>query len=366
MKKIDNDWIKLVASGTALIIIYKLFNNYGDITRIFKYILDVLFPIILGAAIAFFLSKPAEKIASAFEGSRLGFLKKRSLLLGVLTIYVLIFIVLGVAVKFVAPGIYKNIEELAQNVPVYFKTVQSFVAENEILSRFNSFDMLSEKLASVFDLKQINRYIGIISGIANSFITFFLAIILSIYMIIEKKAMFAFFDKLAKRFVPDKKRRFIRIYGRKTVDRFYSYFAGLAVDALLVGTVSAVFFWAIKIPYAALLGVIIGFGNLIPFFGPIVSNVLIFSVSAITAGPFKALWVIIFQLVFGQIDGNIIQPKIISSSTGISPLLVLAAVIVCGELFGFVGMIVGVPVCAVAKDLILDYLEDGRLDGADG
>lgn len=362
MKKIDSVWVKLVLSGTALILIYKLFNNYGDITKIFKYIFDVLFPIILGAAIAFFLSKPAEKIAAAFEKSKFGFLKKKSLLVGVLTIYVLIFIVLGVTVKFVAPGIYKNIEELAQNIPFYFKTVQSFVSENEILSQFNSIDVLSEKLASVFDFKQINRYIGIISGIANSFITFFLAIILSIYMIIEKKAMFAFFDKLAKRFVPDKKRRFIYIYGRKTVDRFYSYFTGLAVDAVLVGTVSAVFFVVLKIPYAALLGVIIGLGNLIPFFGPIVSNVLIFVISAITAGPFKALWVIIFQLVFGQIDGNIIQPKIISSSTGISPLLVLMAVIVCGELFGFAGMIVGVPVCAVIKDLVVDYVENGKLD----
>lgn len=362
MKKINSVWVKLVASGTALILIYKLFNNYADITKIFSYLLDILFPIILGSAIAFFLSKPAEKIGALAEKSKVGFLKKNSLLVGVLAVYVLIFIILGIAVKFVAPRIYKNIEELAQNIPYYFKTVQNFVAENEILSGFNSIEVLSEKLSAVFDFKQINRYIGIISGIANSFITFFLAIILSIYMIIEKKPMFEFFDKFAERFIPKKKRKFIRIYGRKTVDQFYSYFSGLAIDAILVGTVSTVFFAVIKIPYAGLLGVVVGFGNLIPFFGPIVSNVMIFVISAITAGPFKAIWVIIFQLVFGQIDGNIIQPKIISSSTGISPLLVLIAVIVCGELFGFVGMIIGVPVCAVVKDLVVDYVENGKLD----
>lgn len=362
MKRFNNVWAKLVLSGTALILIYKLFNNYSEITGIFKTFFDIMFPIILGAAIAFFLSKPTEKIAALFEKSKLGFLKKKSLLISVLLLYILIFALLGIMVKFVAPKIYKNIEEFALNLPAYYKTVQSFLAENEIFSKFNSLEMLSEKIAAMLDFKQINRYIGIISGIANSFITFFLAIILSIYMIIEKKDIFGFFDKFADRFIPEKQRKFIRIYGRKTVDQFYSYFTGLALDAFIVGTVSAVFFGVLKIPYAVLLGVIVGFGNLVPFFGPIISNVAIFIIAAITAGPFKAVWVIVFQLVFGQIDGNIIQPKIISSSTGISPLLVLMAVIIFGDLFGFVGMIIGVPVCAVIKDLVVDYVDNGKLD----
>ena len=70
MKRFNNVWAKLVLSGTALILIYKLFNNYSEITGIFKTFFDIMFPIILGAAIAFFLSKPTEKIAALFEKSR--------------------------------------------------------------------------------------------------------------------------------------------------------------------------------------------------------------------------------------------------------------------------------------------------------
>ena len=99
-----------------------------------------------------------------------------------------------------------------------------------------------------------------------------------------------------------------------------------------------------------------------PFFGPIIANVVIFIISAITLGPFKALWIILFQFVFAQVDGNVIQPKIISNSTGISPRLVRVAVLIFGDLFGFIGMIVGVPVCAVIKDIVTDYVEDGRLE----
>ena len=362
MKKFESNWAKIVLSGASLILIYKLFNNFKDITLIFDNILDVLFPIILGLILAFFVSKPAERIERLILKTKVRFLEKKALLIGVILIYAVIFLVITVAIKFITPKIYKNVEDLAKNIPSYYNVIKDFVEKNEFLSQLDAFDTIGKKLASMFDITQINKYIGIISGIANSFITFFLAIILSIYMVIEKKNIFRFLKQAGQRFIPENKRETMYFYGEKTVERFYSYFTGLALDAVLVGTVSAIFFTMFKVPYALLLGLIVGFGNLIPFFGPIVSNIVIFIITAITTGPFKAIWVIVFQFIFGQIDGNIIQPKILSNSTGISPLLVLIAVIIFGDLFGFIGMIVGVPLFAVIKDVVVDYVDDGKIN----
>lgn len=362
MRRFESKWAKLVLSGTILILIYKLLNNFSDVEIFFSRLNDILFPIITGLAIAFFLSKPSEKIAGLVSKINVGFIKKNSLIVGVVIIYAAILLILIFSVKFVAPKIYKNIEELAVNIPAYYEEFKTFVTENEILSKFNSLDLIGEKLAGMFAPAQINKYIGIISGVANSFMSFFLAIILSVYMIIEKENIFAFFKKFSERFLPEKTKNIIYVYGRKTIERFYSYFTGLALDAVIVGTICSLFFSAIKVPYAFLLGLLVAFGNLVPFFGPILSNIIIFIITAITAGPFKAIWVIVFQLVFGQVDGNIIQPKILSNSTGISPLLVLIAVIVFGDLFGFWGMIIGVPIFAVVKDVVVDYVDDGKLD----
>lgn len=364
MKWLKSKWAKLVLSGTVLIVIYKLFNNFEDVKNIFNALIGIVSPIIMGMIIAFFLSKPAEKIAGLISKIKVGFIKKKSLLFGVIILYAAIFILIAVAINFLAPRIYRNIVELAYNIPSYFEEIKNFLMENEILSRFNLIEITGEKISEMFSISQINKYISVISGMANSFVSFFLAIILSIYMILEKKHIFGFFKKFSERFFPAKTNRIIALYGRKTADRFGSYFTGLALDACLVGIVCSIFFSVIKVPYALLLGLLVAFGNLIPFFGPIISNIIIFIITTVTAGPFKALWVIIFQIIFGQIDGNIIQPKIISNSTGISPLLVLVAVIVFGDLFGFFGMIVGVPVFAVIKDIIVDYVDDGKLNEA--
>lgn len=362
MKRFESHWAKLVLSGTALILIYKLLNNYRDIAEFFGNLFDILFPIILGGVIAFFLSKPAEKIERLIGKIKFNFIKKKALLISVISLYVLVFLVLFLAIKFVAPRIYKNIEEFTQNIPGYYNVIKTFLSENEFFSKFNSLELLSQKFASMFNMTQINKYLGIISGIANGFLTFFVAVILSVYMIIEKKNIFSFSKSLTERIIPEKPRKVIYAYGRKSIDLFYSYFTGLALDALLVGAVASVFLSLLGVPYAFLLGLIVAFGNLVPFFGPIVSNIIIITITLLTTGPFKALWVAVFQIIFGQIDGNIIQPKIISNSTGISPLLVLVAVIVFGDLFGFVGMIVGVPVCAIIKELVEDYVEDGKIN----
>ena len=111
------------------------------------------------------------------------------------------------------------------------------------------------------------------------------------------------------------------------------------------------------IKFAPLLGFIIGLFNMIPYFGAIIAVVLSALITAITGGISQAIWMIIIVTIVQQIDANIINPKIVGDSLKISPLLVIIAVTVGGAYFGVVGMFLGVPVVAVLKILINDYIE---------
>ena len=154
------------------------------------------------------------------------------------------------------------------------------------------------------------------------------------------------------------------VYVKKIVMLFYSYFSGLATDAVIAGVISVIGLSVMKVPYALLLGVIVAIGNMIPFFGPIVSTVLVALISLISGGIWRLIPVMIFMAVLYILDGYLIQPRIIGKSTGIKPLLVLIAVLVFGDLFGILGMIAGVPLIATLKMILDDYLDDGKIDGS--
>lgn len=360
--KFENKYLNTVSVGIILILIYKLISNFGTVFSIF---ISVFMPVILGAIIAFFLGRPIEKISDALKKINNSFFKSKSRPISAAIVYVSIFMIIALMAKFVAPLLYKNFTELIEHVPAYYKTVTQFINSNKYLADIATLDNIAENIAEALSFKNLNKYVSVISGIANSFLSFFLSIVISIYIIFEQDNIYAFFSSLYKKASKGGNRfSTVIMYAKKAANLFYRYFCGLAADAAFVGTITAAVLYIFKIPYALLLGFTVAVGNMIPFFGPIISAIIIYIITAITFGPLNALWVLAFQIVLGQIDSNLIQPKILSSSTGISPLLVLVSVIVFGDLFGPAGMILGVPLCATIKIIIVDYMDNGKIDGS--
>lgn len=368
VKNIKSTWIKILLVGTVLILIYRLTDNLSGTFGAVGNFVNVFTPVIIGAAISFFLWKPASKLELLFEKSKADWVRKRSRGLAVLLIYLIILAVLALIVNFIIPGLGKNIRELIENAPGYIKEAEKFLAENEILSKYNFLEQINEKIMDFvkenLSFEKLNMYVGVVSNIANSFMSFFLGIVFSIYILLSAPAIKGFAGKIYKRLNDGRGKTVIKTYAYRTVDLFYSYFSALALDAVIVGLITAIVLGIFKVPYAVLLGLFVAIGNMIPFFGPIVAAVVIYVITAIAFDPVKAIWVIVFQLVLGQLDGNLIQPKILGKSIGISPLLVLFSVVVFGDLFGFVGMIMGVPVIAAIKMIADDYLDNGKIDAS--
>ncbi len=364
MKKLlDNKWIPFIIAVSICILIGKFINNFDEFKGFFANAWDIFFPCTLGLIIALFINRPVTKFQILFEKSKNKTIKKHSLSFSLLCVYTIIAAIIVIVVNFIVPPVYHSIQDLIKNLPSYYEVVKKFLENNDFIKNLYSAEKIVEAFQKVFNADNITKYIGVISGIANSFLTFFIGIIISIYLIIEKSSIFAFFKQLQNKIFTGKRTRVTVRYIKKSVNMFYSYFSGLFLDAVIVGILSTIIFSILKIPYSPVLGIVIAIGNLIPFFGPILSTAVVAVISAITLGPVKALWIVIMQFVIAQLDANLLQPKILSQSTGISPLLVLLSVTVFGGFFGAAGMILGVPICAILKAIVLDYLSDGVIDG---
>ncbi len=363
MKKIsENTWLKLALTGILLIVVYKSVDNLTNIFGFVKNFFKVSTPCIIGAIIALFVYVPVHKFENMFCKINMPFIKKHAKAFGLLVVYLLLAGILVTAVKYIVPVLYKNIEDLITRLPAYAVQLNNLLEQMEFLPKLD-WGFLSEFLLEYFDLSRLNQYLNVITGIANSFISFLVSIIISIYMILEKDQITDRLKKIRKRLKIKKNTDIFMRYIRDIIGLFRSYFTGLLLDSILIGSVSTIVFSAFGVPYAVFLGLVVVVGNMIPFFGPIVAAIITYLISMIGLGPLNALWVLLFQFILGQIDGNVIQPKIVGSQVGVSPLVVLVAVTVFGGLFGPLGMILGVPISASVKLVLDDYLADGKIDG---
>ena len=151
--------------------------------------------------------------------------------------------------------------------------------------------------------------------------------------------------------------RFLTDYAHRTAAIFYSYLYGAAVDACIVATLMVVGLSLFRLPRSVLLGCFVGIMNLIPYFGAIISGALVILVALLTKNIYTAIGVAVYILVIQQLDGNIIQPKIIGQSVGVRPIYVLLAITLGGGLFGFWGILLSVPSMAVIQMLVGDFID---------
>ena len=212
------------------------------------------------------------------------------------------------------------------------------------------------------NLKQINinkitEYakgaISVASGIFDVFVSF----IVSIYILLERKEILGFVKKIAGAIFEKKTYDNLERYFEQTNGIFFKFLASQFLDAIVVGMLTTIAMWIMGVRYAPLLGFMIGLFNMIPYFGAIIAVVISAIITLITGGLSQAIWMVIVVTILQQIDANIINPKIVGDSLKISPLLVILAVTVGGAYFGVLGMFLGVPVIAVLKILINDYIE---------
>ena len=345
MKKFGTVWLKIIGVGLLFIIFYKTIDNFSYVMSAFGRASKLLTPFFIGIIIAFFACPPSLKIENLCLESNNNFLKKNARAIGIFIIYLLFFGIIGLLGKFILPLLAENASELAEQLPDYFVKITEFLKKY----KFVNIEKVNEFVnGSFFHPNAMNNYMNLITGFANSLFSLFMGVIISVYMLFERESLIEISKSFFKKIFRSKYEVAAR-YGHDFADIFHAYFTGLALDSIVVGIISLPFYYLFRAPYPLVFAVITAIANMIPFFGPMVASVIIYIFSAVTLGPLYSLWILLFQIVLGQLDGNFIQPKIIGKSVGISPFWVIFAVLVFGGLWGFVGMIIGVPIIAAIK-----------------
>ena len=350
-------------------LIYR-FQGFGD--AISK-LTGILMPFIYGAVIAYLL-KPVCNCVEDFlrrllpekMGTAANMLAVTiSLLFGILVVYALIMMIVPQLITSVTTLYYTARNNL--NDFVDWASHQEIIASNQKLLDFieTSYDNLQDTLDNLVRTKLVPSIQSLLSGAAlgvMSFVTFLkniiIGVIVSVYLLASRKK----FGQQCKMILYSLiKPRWADIILEEILyaDKMFGGFInGKILDSAIIGVLCYIACLIFKFPSALLVSVIIGVTNVIPFFGPFIGAIPA-TLLILIQNPIKALWFVLFVLVLQQVDGNIIGPKILGNTTGLSSFWVLFAILLFGGLWGFVGMIIGVPLFAVIYDVLKKFVFHG-------
>ncbi len=349
--------------AVAVIVVYKLLDNFGEVTEWLGGFIKLLMPFIMAIILAYLFYLPCRKIETFFEKAKSKFIKKRARWLGIFVVYVIALVFIIVVVKFIVPTVYNSLMELASSLPDYYNSATEAIKalpEDSIVNKLNLTSVIENlgkiNIAEFFSLEKLGEYVKGIIGFTGVIFDIFVTIVVSIYILAERKQIVEFAKKLCGAIFNTKAYKLIGKYFRESNAIFFRFISSQLLDAIVVGILTSIAMSILNVKYALLLGFMIGLFNLIPYLGAIVAVVISAIITIFTGGITQAIWMVVVVTILQQIDSNIINPKILGNSLKISPILIIFSVTVIGSYFGIIGMFLAVPFIAIIKLLLQDYI----------
>ncbi len=352
--------------GFISIIFYLIASEVSQFKiQIGKYI-SILYPVIIGFVLAYLFNFFLEffenyLLKSMFTKEKT---KKLGRVIGLLLTYTLVLFLLYLFTKFVLPQLVASVVGLINDIPSYVTEISREIIRftnefdiqqeyyNIILTKWNEFVNYIINFATGLLPKLGNITMGILSSIWN----IVLGVIVSIYVLFEKERFLALSKKVTTGLFSERVRDKIFQLTRRADHIFGRFLSGKILDSTIVGILLFIVLTIFNMPYTLLISFIIGITNIIPFFGPFIGAIPSFFI-ILFVSPIQALWFLLIILVIQQVDGNIIGPYILGDSLGISAFWILFSLLVAGKLFGFIGMVIGVPLFVFIYSIIKDIVE---------
>lgn len=349
------DWFCVVGACIAL---YLTLNNLGYFLGKIGVFIGIVSPFAGGIVIAYVLD-PMVK----FFYTKLFKEKKKTRGFAILLAYLVAILLLVLLAWLVIPQIVDSIAMLFTNFPSYIQSVQDMLGM--IQERFgvdlsSATKMLDDSEAMVKEIYSMAsaampQIVASIGSVASNFVAIFTSIAASIYMLADKEHLLHQLRTVTHAFLPEKAaENTLRICHYANVN-FTGFFVGKIIDSAIIGVITFVAMAILRLDFALLISVFIGITNIIPVFGPFIGAIPSIFI-LLLVDPIQAVIFGVLILVIQQVDGNFIGPKILGSSIGISALWILFSIVVGGDLFGLVGMVVGVPLFATFYGLAREFV----------
>lgn len=366
--------VTAVIVALVILLIINFPAVFGVLGRIFKVFQPVLYGFIMAYLINPIMAFYENKVFKFKKAKKNRFVLRRvlSLILAIITVLV----ILGLLVYAIVPAAFNSFRDFSGNIDGYITNLKTFaddaVAKNSNLffrQDFNSARELLEAYDVHFSLRDMLKgamnYFGsafdgavnIATAVVGQLVNILIGVFLMVYFLYSKEKLAAMAKKIIASFTS--RRGYVNVVRvvRYTNRSFGGFISGKLIDSAIMGLFAFAAFGIFKIPYSPLLAVIVGVTNFVPTFGPIFGGI-IGGILLILAAPSKVIPFLLIVLVIQQLDGNIIGPAILGESIGISALWVLLALTIFGGLFGFTGLVIGVPLMAVIYTLIKQFTED--------
>nr|WP_302643972.1 AI-2E family transporter [uncultured Dysosmobacter sp.] len=361
----------------ACVIFYFLLLRIEDISVGVSKVIDVLKPILYGMVIAYLLNPivkqidrwliPQLKKKMSQEKA-----KKVSRSVGVFAALVMLLALILALCNMLIPELYKSIRDMVQTLPgqisdmvtkiisIQKDTSPAGVMARNLLEKGSDAlqNWIKQDLLTKVNEVMSNLTVGIINFVSE-ILNFLIGLIVSVYILFSKETFSAQSKKIVYAVLRTDHANMILHLTKKSNEIFGGFIIGKIIDSMIIGVLCFFGLTLLKMPYILLISVIVGVTNVIPFFGPFLGAIPSFFL-ILLVDPIQSLYFLLFVLALQQLDGNVIGPKILGESTGLSSLWVIIAILVGGSFFGVAGMFFGVPVCACLYSLVA-FLVDRRL-----
>ena len=335
-----------------------------------KNIWGILFPFVLGGAIAFVINVPMSFLEKKIFGktkdeNKVG--KKLARPISLLLTIILAVGVIALVMFGVIPQLTRTMGSLMISIANFVPQMQNWIREfshnnQEIMKLVNQVQFNQDQAIkwgiSILGSgagNMMNTTMSAVGSIVSGFATFFIAFSFACYILFQKEKLHVQIRKVFFAFIPKQKAEaFLKICSL-TYQTFANFLTGQCVEAVILGSMFVVTLSILKMPYALLIGTLIAFTALIPIFGAFIGCAvgcfLIFMVS-----PKQAILFIIVFLILQQIEGNLIYPHVVGGSVGLPSIWVLAAVTIGGNLMGIVGMLIFIPLVSVLYTIFREFV----------
>lgn len=364
---------KILGIITFTLILMAVLMNFKAVGNYIVFLWGIVFPFVLGGAIAFILNIPMSAIEKQFckiktksqkgEKLRNKIIRPVSMVLAILLVFLIIGIVIGVVVPQLGETINSIGESMAKSLPkIQVWLEQIFQDQEEIVNYIKNLDFDWQNwLDSIKDFawsgagSVLSYTMSATMMVVNGVVTFFIAVIFALYILVQKENLGRQCRKLITAVFPQKTVDKILTICTLSYKTFSRFITGQCLEAMILGTMFFIAMTIFRLPYALLVGGLIAFTALIPivgaFIGCFVGALLILMVN-----PMQAVFFVILFLILQQVEGNLIYPHVVGNSVGLPSIWVLFAVTVGGKLMGIMGMLVFIPLMSVLYSLLREWV----------
>lgn len=369
-KWLEKPWFSNIVTVCVGIVLFMLLQHFSVVKNFFGSIFHIIAPVLIGILIAYLI----DPIAVFFENRVFKKIKHEKAKRNV-SVYIALFLVLAMIVLFfwaLIPSLVSSMNQIYQDRDLYadkiewlIMTINSWNLGLQIDTTMMS-ENLQEWLLEAIDylVNNMADVISISQNVGTAFFNVILGFILCVYFLMGKKSMLSGVRELREAATDKETMKKQNAFLARCHKILIQYIGYDLLDGFIVGAVNAVIMLIFQMPNVALISVIVGVTNLLPTFGPVI-GAIIGAVFLLLSNPIYALWFLIAFMVIQTVDGYILKPRLFGGALGIPPIWTLIAIVIGGNLFGVVGILLAIPFAAIITfiyhDSFLPWLREHNL-----